>query len=133
MRSGPGAERVSYARPGRRPVERLLRYLLLGSRGGPTRLRILEALLQEPLNLNRLAKRLDMDYKTIEHNVRVLVKHVVVVCPDKGSYGATYHPSKNLLANRHVVDRILEKARRADPPPSRNRENIEKRTPDTER
>lgn len=97
-------------------MERLLWYLFAGSRGGPTRIRILAALLDRPYNLNQLAKHLGMDYKTVDHNLRVLMKHVIVVCPEAGSYGATYHPSKNFLANRQVFDDIVRKTRPAGVP-----------------
>ena len=90
-------------------VDRLLWYLFAGSRGGPTRIRILRALLDRPYNTHQLSKLLRLDYKTVEYNLRVLSKHVVVVADSPGSYGALYHPSKNLLAHTATFDQILAK------------------------
>lgn len=81
-------------------MDRLLWYLFAGSRGGPTRVRIVELLLGRPRNANELARELGLDYKTVEYNLRVLAKHVVVVLEDPDAYGRTYRPSKNLLAAR---------------------------------
>ncbi len=77
--------------------DRLLWYVFAGSRGGPTRIRILRALLQSPMNANQLAKTLGMDYKTIDYQLRVLSKHTYVVSRVDG-YGKPWEPSKNLLA-----------------------------------
>lgn len=99
-------------------MDRILWYLCFGSRGGPTRIRILKALLDEPHNTNQLARRLGLDYKTVEYNLRVLRKHNIVVQPeDSPSYGALFEPSKNLLADREdfvkaVRDRREESGKR---------------------
>lgn len=87
-------------------MNRLLWYVFAGSRGGPTRIRIVRSLLERPLNAHQLAKHLGLDYKTVEYNLRVLTKHVLVVCPDAGVYGALYEPSKNLLAAREDFERL---------------------------
>ncbi len=78
-------------------MDRLLWYVFAGSRGGATRVRIINALLDRPHNTNELARRLDLDYKSVEYQLRVLLKHVYVVTsgPD---YGRLYEPSKNLVA-----------------------------------
>lgn len=92
-------------------MDRLLWYVFAGSRGGPTRIRILEALLERPRNANQLADLLGLDYKTVEYNLRVLQKHVVTVCDTPGAYGALHHPSKNFLANRATFDAIVAATR----------------------
>ena len=42
-------------------MEGVLLYLLAGSRGGPTRARVVRALEERPRNANRLAEHLDLD------------------------------------------------------------------------
>lgn len=92
-------------------MDRLLWYLFAGSRGGPTRIRIMRSLLERPHNLNQLARHLGLDYKTVEYNLRVLAKNAVVVVDQPGTYGALYFPSKNFLAHRETFDAILRAAR----------------------
>lgn len=94
-------------------MERLLWYLFAGSRGGPTRIRIVATILQGPQNANQLAKSLSLDYKTVEYNLRLLTKHLVLVADRPGAYGALYYPSKNFQAHQSSFDAILAAGRPA--------------------
>lgn len=87
-------------------MERLLWYLFAGSRGGPTRIDMMRHLLEQPTNAHQLAKDVGRDYKTVEYNLRVLHKHVVVVSDDPKAYGALYYPSKNFLAHLETFEKI---------------------------
>lgn len=100
-------------------MDRLLWFVFAGSRGGPTRARIVQALLERPRNPHQLAKLLGLDYKTVEYNLRVLTKHVLVRPPPGGVYGGLYEPSKNLLAGRAEFDRIVQALRPAESAPAR--------------
>ncbi len=66
-------------------------YAFLGSRGGETRMRIVELLRNHPYNAHQLKKELDVDYSTIRHNLRVMEKNRLVSV-QKG-YGAVYELS----------------------------------------
>jgi len=68
----------------------ILQYVLEATRGGPTRRRIMDVLLETPSNANKLAQVLKMDYKTIQHNIAVLEKNKIISAVNKGSYGAMY-------------------------------------------
>lgn len=68
---------------------RLLYWLFIASRGGPTRLKIIKSLLKEPLNLNKLAKKLEMDYKTICNHIDILIENNLIYAFKKG-YGGIY-------------------------------------------
>ena len=46
-----------------------------GMGGRYTRLRILCAITEDPMNTMELSKKLEMDYKTIKHNIDVLEKN----------------------------------------------------------
>jgi len=44
----------------------------------------------EPANLNRISENLNLDYKTVQHHVKVLEENGVLVSNAKGAYGAVY-------------------------------------------
>ena len=70
-------------------MKQLLLYLLAGSRGGATRARILAALLESPVNANQLAQKLSLDYKTVKHHVKMLLKNRIIQSITEG-YGTAY-------------------------------------------
>jgi DNA-binding transcriptional ArsR family regulator len=77
-------------------VKNLVWYLLAGTRGGETRAIILVALKKRPMNAHQLAKALKLDYKTIQHHLRVLLDNNLVTAINKGGYGAAYFVSPEL-------------------------------------
>ena len=89
-------------------MRHMLWFLLAGTRGGETRSHILNALQQTPENAHQLAKRLDLDYKTIQHHLRMLEKHKIVHVVNKGGYGALYFLSPETEAFAKAEGRIWE-------------------------
>jgi len=83
-----GPEPKAPAIYGEKYLKRLLWYLLGGTRGGPTRAEILKTLRDRPLNANQLAESLRVDYKTIQHHLRVLEENGLAAPSEKGAYGA---------------------------------------------
>ena len=73
---------------GEKYLKRLLWYLFAGTRGGPSRAEIIKAIQNRPSNANQLAQILRVDYKTIQHHVRVLEENGLIVPSDRGTYGA---------------------------------------------
>lgn len=67
----------------------LLWHLLGGTRGGPTRIRILRLLRDRPSNTNQVAREIGVDYKTAEHHLRVLLENRIVVRAGDG-YGTVF-------------------------------------------
>ena len=65
-------------------------YVFVGSRGGQNRVRIVEMLKGEPSNPNRISEKLNLDYKTVQHHIKMLEQNSVVVASSKGAYGAVY-------------------------------------------
>lgn len=57
---------------------KLLSYLIEGTRGGKTRALILRHLAEKSYNANQLATTLNMDYKTIRHHLNILVKYGII-------------------------------------------------------
>lgn len=79
-------------------MNNLFWYALAGSRGGETRVRVLLALKSRPMNANQLATALKLDYKTVQHHIRVLEEHQMISALNKGKYGAVYVVSEYFLS-----------------------------------
>ena len=91
-----------------RSLKYLLEWLIAGTRGGPTRAKIIEALKDKPQNANQLATLLKMDYKTMRHHLVVLEKnHIVTSVGDR--YGATYFLSQVMEDNYILFEEIAKK------------------------
>ena len=88
-------------------MKQLLWYLIAGTRGGQTRGQIISALLQRPMNANRLAEALSLDYKTIQHHLSVLLQNGVLTVVNKGNYGAVYFVSE--LMDKKLFGEIWER------------------------
>lgn len=65
-------------------------YVFVGSRGGQNRARIVDLLKTEPSNPNKISEKLGLDYKTVQHHIRMLEQNEVIVASSKGAYGAVY-------------------------------------------
>jgi DNA-binding transcriptional ArsR family regulator len=90
-----------------RPLKYLLGWLIAGTRGGPTRARIIAALKESPQNANQLATLLGMDYRTIRHHLNVLQKNKVITTVGEG-YGMTYFLSQTMEENYVVFEEIVK-------------------------
>jgi DNA-binding transcriptional ArsR family regulator len=77
-------------------MKRILWYLIAGSRGGINRARIIEALHDRPYNVNQLSLELDLDYKTIQHHIKILKDHNIIV----NSSGEKKYGEMIFLTNR---------------------------------
>jgi DNA-binding transcriptional ArsR family regulator len=103
-----------YARSGEkmsvnaRSLKYLLGWLIAGTRGGPTRAKIIVALKETPQNANQLATLLQMDYKTMRHHLEVLEKNRIITSVGD-RYGATYFLSQALEENYCVFEEIVKK------------------------
>jgi DNA-binding transcriptional ArsR family regulator len=91
-----------------RPLKYLLGWLIAGTRGGPTRARIIEILKETPQNANQLATALKMDYRTIRHHLKVLEKNRIITTAGEG-YGTTYFLSPVLEENYALFEEIVKR------------------------
>jgi DNA-binding transcriptional ArsR family regulator len=91
-----------------RSIKYLLGWLIAGTRGGPTRARIIASLKEMPQNANQLATSLQMDYKTMRHHLEVLEKNRIITSVGD-RYGATYFLSQALEENYCVFEEIVKK------------------------
>lgn len=92
-------------------VKRLLWHVLAGSRGGPNRIKLLQALRELPMNTHQLAQTLRFDYKTVQHHLRVLEENGLVVPSKADAYGAVYLLSTRLEECLDVFDDIVRRLR----------------------
>lgn len=89
-------------------LKRVLWHLLGGTRGGPLRIRVLVLLRDRPYNANQLATALGVDYKTVQHHLRVLVENRLL-SPAAEKYGAVYFLTKDMEESLPEFDRIAAK------------------------
>ena len=89
-------------------IIRLLWFLFAGTRGGDNRIKILDILIINPLNINKIAEELQLDYKTVQHHMRILEKNnLVTKIGDK--YGILYFISNYMEKNIESYYNIKKK------------------------
>ncbi len=89
-------------------AKRLLWFIFAGSRGGINRLKIISILKERPQNTNQLAKEMGLDYKAIQHHIKVLEKNNLITRQGE-KYAITYFISTFLEVNMETFDEIAKK------------------------
>jgi predicted transcriptional regulator len=89
-------------------ARRLLWYLFAGSKGGDNRIKIINLLQDTPLNINRMAEILNLDYKAVQHHVEVLQKNNLISRMGE-KYGIMYFVSNYLESNMDTFKEIVSK------------------------
>ncbi len=89
-------------------AKRLLWFVFAGTRGGLNRMKLILALKNQPLNANQLAKELGLDYKAIQHHIKVLEKNNLVTKAGE-KYGVTFFISTFLEVNMESFNEIVSK------------------------
>ena len=102
------SKNTSDSRKTDKQTRKLLLYLFTSTRGGFTRLRIIMRLLDQPYNTHQLAQELDLDYKAVQHHMKVLEKNNMVSKIGE-KYGAIFHLSNFLEFNISALDEAIEK------------------------
>lgn len=88
-------------------MRKLLWYLIAGTKGGFNRARIIKYLHERPYNANQLSEKLNLDYKTIRHHIKVLEdNNIIVSAGDK--YGTMYFLSSDMEHNLDVFEQICK-------------------------
>ena len=90
-----------------------------GMSGRFTRMRIICAITETPMNVQQLSETLELDYKTVQHNIRVLEKNNFIERQGDG-YGDIFFPTELISANlptlykviRRVEDRLDKKKKK---------------------
>lgn len=86
--------------------ESILWYLLVGTRGGANRLRLLTLLRERPYNAHVLSELTGLDYRTVRHHLDTMVDHRLVACPHPEEYATLYFLDGWLQANLELLDRV---------------------------
>ena len=86
-------------------ARRLLWFLFAGSRGGDTRIKIIDFLKKRPYNINQLADALGVDYKLVQHHIGVLERNNMVTKAGE-KYAVLYFISNYLEANIEAFNEI---------------------------
>lgn len=99
-----------------RSVRNILRHLIGETRGGFRRAEIIRELQTRPSNTNQLAKRLGVDYKTIQRHLRILEENQLTAPSGKKDYGTKYRLTTKMEEALPILDEIwnrisLNKAR----------------------
>ncbi len=89
-------------------TKKLFWLLFAGNRGSDTRIRIMLALRKRPSNRNQLATELDLDYKNIQHHIKILEKNNLVK-KIGNHYGMIYYVSTLFENSEAVFDEIVDR------------------------
>ncbi|MFB6116174.1 MAG: winged helix-turn-helix domain-containing protein [Candidatus Nanosalina sp.] len=87
----------------------MLWWLIGGTRGGENRLRIIRTLEENPMNANKIAEELDLDYKTVQHHLDLMKEHNVITTMGEG-YGKNYFLTDQMEENIDKLDKIQDEA-----------------------
>lgn len=90
-------------------IDHEILWILVGSKGGQTRARILEILSEKTMNANQLAETLELNYHTITYNINVLIKNRLIDAQGP-RYGQVYTPSKIFTSNASAFKKLIEAA-----------------------
>ncbi len=89
-------------------AKELFSSVFTGMSGRYTRMRIICAITEEPMNTRELSKKLEMDYKTIQHNIKVLESNNLIVRAGEG-YGDMFFPSDMISSNLPTLYKVIRR------------------------
>lgn len=87
--------------------QRLIWWLLVATRGGSMRVKILSAIKESPANANRISEKLNVNYRTVDHHLKILAENNIVICEGSG-YGKVYYLSPMLMDNENMLNDIVD-------------------------
>ena len=86
-------------------------WLIAGSKGGENRARIIKELNNRPYNVNQLAEKLYLDYKTVRYHIDILEENDIVESTGK-KYGALYFLTNKMETEYNVFLDIWKEFRK---------------------
>lgn len=92
---------------------RLVWWLLKATRGGDMRTKIMKSIMDEPKNANRIRRELGVNYRTIEHHLKVLADNTLVMSQGD-RYGKIYFLSPSASKNLDIFQRIFDEVSTED-------------------
>jgi predicted transcriptional regulator len=89
-------------------MKELFSTVFTGMSGRYTRMRIICAITEEPMNALELSKKLELDYKTIQHNIKVLESNTLIIREGEG-YGDLFFPSDLISSNLPTLYKVIRR------------------------
>jgi len=83
-------------------------WLIVGTKGGVNRARIIRALKDRPSNANQLTVLLGLDYKTVRHHLKVLQDNKIITSAGD-RYGTVYFLSSYMEEDYEAFKDLLDK------------------------
>jgi len=83
----------------------MIQFAFMTTKGNLNRVRLISILKNEPLNAHQLTKRLEINYKAVQHHINFLERNKLV-SKIGTKYGAVYFPSTLLKENMTVFNEI---------------------------
>jgi DNA-binding transcriptional ArsR family regulator len=91
-------------------MKKVLWWLILGTRGGINRARIIKTLNERPYNAHQLAELLDVNYRTIRHHIKILEDSGVVQSAGE-KYGKMYFLSEKMENNYNEFEIVWKQVK----------------------
>jgi predicted transcriptional regulator len=86
-------------------MKKILLWLIMGTRGGINRGKIIKKLHERPFNANKISNSLNLNYRTVTHHLNILEKNNIVnTIGDK--YGKVYILSEEMEKEFSDFDEI---------------------------
>jgi DNA-binding transcriptional ArsR family regulator len=76
-------------------MDKVLWWLILGTKGGLNRAKIIKKLNERPYNANQLTEELNLSYRTIRHHIKILEDSKLIKSAGQ-KYGKMYFLSDNM-------------------------------------
>ena len=92
-------------------MKKVLLWVIVGTKGGYNRARIIKALHDRPLNNNQLHNQLNLNYKTVNHHLNVLEKMGVITSLGE-NYGKLFLLSDNMEDNYGEFEEIWKQIKK---------------------
>lgn len=89
-------------------VDEIFSSVFTGMGGRYTRLRILCEITENPQNAYQISKKLNLDYKTVTFNLKILEKKNLVIKEGTG-YGDLYFPAEIVKSNLPTLYAVIRK------------------------
>jgi PAS domain S-box-containing protein len=83
--------------------------LVLGRRGGSTRVKILRLLFERPYNTNQMAHLLNLNYGTIKYHVNKLLENGMIEGSGIEGYGQVYNISSDMRESRDIFEKVVKR------------------------
>ena len=106
-------------------MDKRLWHLIVGTRGGLNRAKIIHLLRARPYNANALAAAMKLDYKTVRHHLKVLIENNIAMASRDQTYGTLYFLTPRLQTHfqdfLEIWDKVKESERKMSEVPSDER------------